>query len=161
FSPDSKWIASGSDDHTIKIWNLETGSCQQTLEGHSDSVRSVVFSPDSKWIASGSGDRTIKIWNLETGSCQQTLEGHSSSVRSVASSLNSTLIAFRSDNANAPHYEHYGISSDYRWITRASKNWLWLPTEYRPNCSAVAASRIAIGCMSGRVLIIIFPADNE
>lgn len=33
FSPDSKWIASGSGDYTIKIWDLETGSCQQTLEG--------------------------------------------------------------------------------------------------------------------------------
>ncbi|KAK4677649.1 NACHT and WD40-domain containing NOD-like receptor 2 [Podospora pseudoanserina] len=160
FSPDSKWIASGSEDRTIKIWDLETGSYQQALEGHSSSVSSVAFSPDSKWIALGLADRTIKIWDLETGLYQQTLEGHSSSVCWVASSLNSVFIAFRSDNANAPHYEHYGISSDNRWITRASKNWLWLPTEYRPNCSAVAASRIAIGCASRGVLIIIFPADN-
>ncbi|KAK4205900.1 hypothetical protein QBC37DRAFT_301877, partial [Rhypophila decipiens] len=59
------------------------------------------------------------------------------------------------------HYQGYGISSDTRWIMRGTENWLWLPPEYRPTRSAVAASTVAIGCGSGRILIMTFPTDNN
>ncbi|KAK4653541.1 HNWD NOD-like receptor pc6 [Podospora pseudocomata] len=156
-SPDSKWVASGSDDNTIKIWDAATGSCTQTLEGHRSWVNSVAISPDSKWVGSGSNDKTIKIWDAATGSCTETLKGHRHSVQSVASSLNSTLIASGSDDANPPCY---GIDSDNRWITRGLENWLWLSPEYLPECLAVAASTVAIGCSSGRVIIMTFTTDS-
>jgi WD40 repeat protein len=154
FSPDSKLVATGSDDDTIKIWDAATGSCRQTLEGHGNWVRSVAFSPDSRLVASGSLDETIKIWDAATGTCRQTLEGHHSSVKSVASSLNSSLIASGSDDTKSLHSQSYAIGSDRKWITKGSENWLWLPLEYRPACWAAAASMIAIGCPSGRVLIV-------
>ncbi|GKU11826.1 unnamed protein product, partial [Fusarium langsethiae] len=70
FSHDSKKVASGSDDETIRIWDIETGECERVLEGHSESVHSVVFSHDSKKVASGSDDETIRIWDIETGECE-------------------------------------------------------------------------------------------
>ncbi|KAL2813604.1 hypothetical protein BJX63DRAFT_216969 [Aspergillus granulosus] len=57
--------------------------CLQTLEGHSDFVKSVVFRPDGKVLASASGDQTIRLWDLTTGQCLQTLESHSDFVTSV------------------------------------------------------------------------------
>jgi WD40 repeat protein len=93
FSHDSKLLASGSYDDTIKIWDTATGTLQQTLEGHSGSVNSVAFSHDSKLLASGSYDDTIKIWDAATGTLQQTLKGHTGSVNSVAFSHDSKLLA--------------------------------------------------------------------
>lgn len=77
-------LASGSQDHTVKLWNITTGKVGQTLEGHTNWVSSVTFSPDGKTLASGSYDRTIKFWDVKTGKELRTLQGHTNWVRSVA-----------------------------------------------------------------------------
>ncbi len=62
-----KILASGSDDKTIKLWNVETGQEIRTLSGHSSSVHSVSFSSDGKMLASGDAHGTIKLWNGSNG----------------------------------------------------------------------------------------------
>ncbi len=56
FSNDDKYIISGSNDNSIKIWERETGNDIQTLKGHRQEVSSVAFSKDDKYIISGSWD---------------------------------------------------------------------------------------------------------
>jgi WD40 repeat protein len=66
FSRDGGKLASGSNDKTIKIWDLKTHSVKSNLEGHKHDINSVCFSPDGGKLASGSKDKTIIIWNLKT-----------------------------------------------------------------------------------------------
>src|SRR5262245_14407853 len=63
YSPDSKTLASGSVDNSIKLWDVKTSEAQATLKGYTDPVYSVAYSPDGKTLASGSGDDTIKLWD--------------------------------------------------------------------------------------------------
>jgi len=65
----------------------------QTLEGHSDSVRSVAFSHDSARLASALDNSTVKIWDISSGECLQTLKGHRGWVLSIAFSHDSVRLA--------------------------------------------------------------------
>jgi WD40 repeat protein len=97
-SPDGGTVVSGSDDKTIKIWDLNTGDLKQTLTNHKSSVYSVAISPDCNTVVSGSEDKTIKIWDLNTGDLKQTLTGRKSSVYSVVISPDcNTVISGSSD----------------------------------------------------------------
>ena len=84
FSPDGRYLASGSRDKTVKLWDVSSGREIKTLTGHSDDVRSVSFSPDGSYLASGSSDKTIKLWDVSSGREIKTLTGHSNYVNSVS-----------------------------------------------------------------------------
>ncbi|KAG8714280.1 hypothetical protein FRC09_017797 [Ceratobasidium sp. 395] len=95
YSPDGAYIASGSSDYTVRIWDARNGQpVGQPLEGHKDAVSSVAYSPNGSHIVSGSWDTTIRIWNARTGQAiGQPLEGHMDKVRSVAYSPDGAYIA--------------------------------------------------------------------
>ncbi len=72
FSPDGKTLATGSWDHTAKLWDPDTGSLRATLSGHEQAVRFLVFSPDqrdpdSSRLATAGFDGDIRLWNVAPG----------------------------------------------------------------------------------------------
>jgi len=82
-SPDGKWLASASWDHTVRLWPLN-GGAPRVLTGHSQNVNGVAFSPDGKQLISAGYDNTLRIWPMNGGD---------PTVRTLASPLNSVGVA--------------------------------------------------------------------
>ncbi|KAJ5372779.1 hypothetical protein N7517_004785 [Penicillium concentricum] len=95
WSQDGRWLASGSNDHTIRIWDPVAGRCISTLKGHSDCVTSIKWSQDGSWLASVSDDETVRIWDPAIGQCisTSTIEGYRDSETSIVSSRDRSRLA--------------------------------------------------------------------
>lgn len=99
-SPNGQIIVSGSEDNTIKLWDLNTGECLATLEKHEAGVRAIALSPDGQLLVSGSADNTIKLWQLPSVESEPicpdliyTLTGHSDDVKCLAISHDGQILA--------------------------------------------------------------------
>lgn len=66
-SADSTLAITTDETHQLQLWTIANGQLVQSLQGHTDSVRSVVTTRDGHWLISGGRDRTVRIWNLQAG----------------------------------------------------------------------------------------------
>jgi len=101
FSPNGLYVASGSVDSTIRIWDAGSGRrAIQPLPAHEGGVRSVAVSFDGSFIVSGSKDYSVRVWDARTGKPRfPALIGHTRRVRSVTLSSDERWIASGSDDA--------------------------------------------------------------
>lgn len=74
--PDGCRLITGSEDCTVKVWDLKLGTCLATMEGHFGEVKEVLLHPDGRRVISGSADKTIRVWDIDSGKCLSTMEGH-------------------------------------------------------------------------------------
>jgi WD40 repeat protein len=81
---DGRRAVSGSYDKTVRVWDLDAGTCVATLQGHSTPVRSVAVTADGRRAVSGSYDKAVRVWDLDAGRCVATLQGHTNGVSGVA-----------------------------------------------------------------------------
>ena len=98
FNVDGTVLASGSADHSIRLWDVERSKLKRTLSGHAGAVARVAFSPNGETLASGSDDHSIRLWDVKTGEIKAILTGHSQMVTSVAFSPDGETLASASDD---------------------------------------------------------------
>jgi WD40 repeat protein len=184
FGPEVDCIAT-SLDHTIRLWKLGRRRCTQTLNDD-ETAKGLHFSSDGRRLAA-SYHGMIKIWDLTGGGCcLQTLDTGGSRCANVMAfdagsfRLLTDVGLFLDGTHEAPaaragtetesggrgiRRQGYGVDANSGWVMWNSQKVLWLPPAYRPDSTAVllaeptalTPSTIALGCRSGRVVVLRFP----
>jgi WD40 repeat protein len=142
FSPDGAWLASASEDQTLRIWKLQQddpGLNPIVFNQFQDVVSDVQFSPDGKWLISTCEDNKIRVWSMQQGGPSgepRVLVGHMAGVKKLAISPNTHWLAtasrdltvrlwdLTSDSTSASHVlsghtdsiSHIAFSPDSKWL---------------------------------------------
>lgn len=129
FSPDSETLAS-CQTQAIRLWDLETGECYQTLTDKLTFVWSILFSPDGQQVIYGDGS-TIQIWDADLEDPQQSLSGYTSQIWAIATSAQGQLIAGSDKQTlklwqRSSHY-HYELWRTLSSYTRSVWAVAWSP----------------------------------
>jgi len=105
FMPDSRTMATTSNDGTLAFWDVTTRKRLDSINVHSAPILSMALSPDGAILATGSADSTIRLWDTDTRQETTRLRGHSSEVRSLAFSPDGTTLASASKDGTVKLWE--------------------------------------------------------
>jgi WD40 repeat protein len=95
---DGRTAVSGSDDDTVRVWDLAAGQVRAALPGHTGGVESVAVTMNGRTAVSGSADQTVRVWDLASGQCCATLSGHTRRVHSVAVTADGRIAVSKSED---------------------------------------------------------------
>ncbi|MGC1245955.1 MAG: Hsp70 family protein, partial [Spirulinaceae cyanobacterium] len=93
-SPDGKTLVSGSQDHSLRFWQLPGGEWLRSIAVHTDAVTSLAMSGDGKMLASASKDQTVRLWHTASGACLKTFSSNDEGIFNVVFSPDSQGIAW-------------------------------------------------------------------
>jgi WD40 repeat protein len=92
-SPSGKILASGSADHTVRLWSLPHARLLSVLEGHAGWVNCLAINPSGTLLASAGRDSRICLWRLPIGRAVKKLKGHTQTIFCLAISPDGRLLA--------------------------------------------------------------------
>src|SRR5262249_44112253 len=109
FSPDSKTLATGSDDMSVRLWDFENGEDQfTTLQGHVDGISAVGFVSDGSFLVTGSQDGVVKCWDLAAIHEKNVLDGNGGWILALAFSPDGTTLAAASTGEKGANINSLG-----------------------------------------------------
>ncbi|KAL5641709.1 hypothetical protein ACGC1H_001996 [Rhizoctonia solani] len=163
FSPDGTRVVSGSNDESIRVWDVEHVTTVGLLKAHTDWVRSAAFSPDGSQIVSCSFDRTIRFWDTrDERTISNPYEGHTSWVHSVAWSPCGTYVV----SAGEDHTVRLWDVRTGRQVQLFEEHTDWVSSVAFSPCGYYIASgsadrKVIIRCILGENLDWAYPAASQ
>jgi len=91
FSPNGRYLVSGSFDKTARIWDVQQQRLLHTLNGHTDDIYAVAFTPDGQRVVTGSDDHDLRLWSVANGQLLARMSGHTDDVSAVAVAPDGTI----------------------------------------------------------------------
>jgi hypothetical protein len=168
-STDDRLLACGSGDGTIRLWDVETASCQLVLECQHRHFHQVAFSSKSKILASFGSKRlsmrpSLQLWDTESGQCRHIFDNLPHWVRTMAFSPYGTCIQTNAGNLSIPVsllnpplstiQRPPAIFVGERWTCLDGTPIFWLPHEYRPGVVQVSGTTICIASTERKFMVL-------
>jgi WD40 repeat protein len=105
-TPDGRFVVSGSDDDSLRLWEISTGAREWTFQGYAKEapddaakgVTSLAVTPDGRFVISGHKDKTIQMRDLTTGSCVRSLERQARGISALAITADGRFIVSGNDD---------------------------------------------------------------
>ncbi|KAK6343586.1 hypothetical protein TWF730_011177 [Orbilia blumenaviensis] len=160
-------LAPASDDQMIQFWDATIDAVLQTYKDRLKKGIIVVFSSSDKIVVSLSDDRTVRFWDTSTGALLETIYSYFFKQTLYPDSLGLKtyfgllLAQFSPADAFAPPLQPLcRIFLREAWITYNGKKRLWIPLDYKPNCTASRGNLFVLGHSNGNITFIRFPFDS-
>lgn len=118
FNDNGQFLASGSGDATIRIWDVNAASELAVFRGHQDKVYGVAFSPNDSLLASASWDKSIRLWDIQESYKLDVLVNNESAVRDVAFSPAGRYLVSTADDHRLRRWEIYEGSNAGGMVSR-------------------------------------------
>lgn len=97
YSEHGPWIATGSADMSVRLYDVDSHDLQRVYKGAKDFVTALAFSPDGKSLAVASLDGSIRVYSTSSTRLQKQMTGHKSRVSSLAYSPDGSILASAAD----------------------------------------------------------------
>ncbi len=158
WSPNGKYIASGSLDKTVQVWAANPSDSLHPFmyRGHTAGVQSVAWSPDGSHVVSGSIDKTVQVWNALTGEQRGLYQGHTDIVMTVAWSPNGYSLASGSADGTVRVWDATTEKQRYvyRGHTASVNSLVWSPDSRHIASGASDKTVHIIEALSGKQVYI-------
>jgi WD40 repeat protein len=144
FAPDSRLLATASDDMSVRLWDPSTGKEQFVLRGHVDGISALAFAPDGGFLVTSSHDGSIKRWDLAAVRETNILTGNGGWILGLAFSPDGTQLAAASTGKGGANITFAGevklwdVASGQESATLPAEGWAVSEVEFSPDGSTLA-----------------------